>query len=203
MTPLRLGVATGASAVVALLLLAATAPALPWRRADHGVLRLSWRARPERVEICREPSAEELERIAEHMRQRLLCEGSSASYQLRVVVDDVVIDTAVVRGGGLRHDRLIHVLRDYALAGGTHRVTITLERRERVAKAPDDDDHDDDGTSADRAVREATERRRGRQAALPSRLVLDTVLAIEPGRVALMTFSSSDRSLVLRTRPGR
>lgn len=203
MTRARLALATGVSALLALGLLGATALPVGWHDGDHGALRLSWRARPERVEVCREPSEEELARVAEHMRQRLVCEGSSASYLLRVVIDDVVLDTAVVRGGGLRHDRLIQLLRDYPLPAGVHRIAVTLDRRELVADdgADDDDDTMADGTSADRATREASERARGRQAALPPRLALDTTVAVEAGRVVMVTFSPITRSLQLHQRP--
>lgn len=178
MTPLRAAIAVATSALLALVMLGATAAPLPWHPQDLGMLRLSWRARPERVEVCREPTAEELAGVAEHMRQALLCEGSSASYLLRVAVDDRLLDSAVVRGGGLRHDRLLQLLRNYPLAAGPRRIVISLERRE--------------------AVDSISVRLRGEQAVLPPRLRLDTVVTIAPGRVAMVTLESATRTLTLR-----
>ena len=58
-------------------------------------LRLSWSARPERIETCREVSAEELAKLGEHMRQRVECEGRFASYLLRVTAPKLLEELEV------------------------------------------------------------------------------------------------------------
>ena len=83
---------------------ASTAP-LPVHDAGVARLRLSWSARPERIEVCRTLSAAELAEREEHMRQRVDCEGKFASYSLRVDADGRRLTESLERGAGLRHDR--------------------------------------------------------------------------------------------------
>jgi hypothetical protein len=131
----RIAAATGATAVaLAAIAWASTAP-LPYHDEASARLRLSWSARPERIEVCRALSAAELAEREEHMRQRVECDGRFATYALRVEADGRVLDETVVRGSGLRHDRPLYVLRDFDLPRGVHRVRIAFRRRERV------DDH--------------------------------------------------------------
>jgi len=177
---------------------------LPFHRRDSAQLRLSWSARPERIETCRTVSAEELQQREEHMRQRLDCEGVSATYALRVEVDDRMAGEAVVHGAGLRHDRPLYLLQEFDVAPGAHRVRVTFTRRERTdddaaafaTVAPPDADT---GLFAGRAQREATEHSRRARAAIPPRLALDTTLILEPRRVALVTFNPELRVLELHT----
>lgn len=199
--------ATVASAVIMTLLLAMTAWKLPWHRPGEGQLRLSWRAKPERIEQCRAPSAEELAQLPEHMRQRLICEGSTASYRLQVHLDDRPLDSTVVRGGGLRHDRPLQVLREYALPTGAHRIQVELARREVTSDTTDGTVtrtvSESDVAIETRAGREVTERARRRLAAVPAMLALDTTVTVVPGAVLLVTFDADARSLRLRTRHAR
>ncbi|HRP07331.1 MAG TPA: hypothetical protein PLL69_02490 [Gemmatimonadales bacterium] len=204
MKPFRVAMAAGLTAVILVALHAMSALPVGWHDEGEAMLRLSWRARPERLEHCRAPSPEELEQMAEHMRQRLICEGITASYDLRVTVDDRVIDSRVVRGGGLRHDRPLQLLREYRVPSEASRIKVTFSRRES-ATSPGETSMTiergaDSGTFAGRAQREASERDRSRQAAIPPDLGLDTVLAIPAGTVALITFDTEKRALRLVTR---
>src|SRR4029079_14524581 len=97
-------VAALASAAVLVLIARASAAPVPYHDAGMAELRLSWSARPERIETCRTLSAKELEREEEHMRQRVECEGTFASYTLRVASDQRLVSESIVRGAGLRHD---------------------------------------------------------------------------------------------------
>lgn len=197
---------TGVALAALLLLALDLGSALPvsWHGGDEALLRLSWRARPERIEHCRAPSTQELEQMAEHMRQRLICEGTTASYQLSVMVDGAELDSRVVRGGGFRHDRPLQLLREYPLAPGSRQVRVSFQRRETPDSSGDEtmavESNADSGTFAGRAGREASERDRGRQAAIPPDLVLDTVIAVTSGMVALITFDPDARSLNLVAR---
>ena len=193
---------------LAWLLAASSGVNAPWNPAGATELRLSWSARPERIEVCRQVSDEEQAKREEHMRQRVECEGRFATYALRVEVDGRAIGESVIHGAGLRHDRPLYLLRDYPVPPGQHRVRVTLTRREKT----DDDAADfdeavvpdaDTGLFAGRAQREVTERARSGRAAIPPTLVLDTAFAFTPRRVALVTFNAERRILELHAEAHR
>lgn len=194
-----LGAAAGTTIPLALLV-ATSGPAVRQHAMGDAQLRLSWRARPERIEECRRPSAEELAQVAEHMRQRMVCTGVEASYTLRVAVDESVVTEEVVRGGGLRHDRPLSLLRDFPVREGAHRIRVTLRRRE-TPTATDTSlvvgSEPDTGLYAGRAAREATERTRRTLAAIPPSLTLDTTITFVRARVVLVTFDPDRRALVV------
>ena len=180
----------------------------PWptraATADFAQVRLSLSARPERVEQCRQLSDDELARLPAHMRLRTQCEGYSASYRLAIVVDgqSLVLDT--LRGGGLRHDRPIHVFREYDVPPGEKRLRIEVARiDESGTPAAVDSSGEGSRVGADtllggRAERERDERTRRAAEAMPARLVLDTLVTIGQSRVVLVTFDDNARRLVAR-----
>lgn len=204
-----LGVVRGAYSVVATaavlgVLAATSAVSVRWHGADDAALRLSWSAQPERIEVCRALSAAEIEARNEHMRQRVECDGTSATYTLRVRVDGVLVDNRIVRGGGLRHDRPMHLLQTYGLPNGLRRVQMEFKRRERAssdsvsgvtAAVPESDT----GRFAGRAARETSERARRASAAVPPVLTLDTTLAFAPRQVILVTYDPDGRRLLVKT----
>ena len=199
------GIATTAAL---LAIVRASASPVPFHDADSARLRLSLSARPERIEVCRTVSAEELAQREEHMRQRVECDGRSATYTLRVEADGRRIDETVIRGAGLRHDRPIYLLRDFDLAAGAHRVRVSLTRRENTdddaaAFAPAESSGADTGIFAGRAQREAIERARRAGAAIPPRLLLDTSLTFAPRRVTIVTFDQERRALELLNEESR
>lgn len=193
----------GALISAALLVLIARASAAPVAYHDgSSMLRLSWSARPERIETCRTRSAEELEREEEHMRQRVECTGTFASYALRVESDQRLVSESVVRGAGFRHDRPIYLLREWPVSTGVHRVRVSFTRREQPQRrdtpaTKERRSESDTGIFAGRAEREDEERSRRRRAAIPGRLVLDTTLVFAPGRVVLITLNGERRMLEL------
>ncbi|MEO7360654.1 MAG: hypothetical protein ABI120_10010 [Gemmatimonadaceae bacterium] len=202
MSPLRTVSAVLATTVGLALLAALSAIPFPQHAPNEARLRLSFSARPERIEVCRTLSDDELAKLAEHMRQRMSCEGVLATYTLRIEVDGTSIGESVVRGAGLRHDRPLYLLQDYPVPPGKHRFRVSLVRREKTdddaaayAKAvvPDVDT----GLYAGRALREASERARRAGAAIPPSLVLDTTFILPPLRVALIRFNSERRALEL------
>lgn len=208
MNPARILAVTVATAGGLAILAYASGAPLPYHSSTMGRLRLSWSARPERIETCRELTAEEQARRAEHMRQRLECTGVFATYFLQVAVDGRTVGESVIRGAGLRHDRPLYLLRDYPVPPGEHRVRVVLTRRETTDStegiAPEVEGEDaDTGLFAGRAEREATERIRGRHAAIPRALTLDTMFTFAPRQVALVTFQAEHRILELRTGPIR
>jgi hypothetical protein len=134
------------------------------------------------------------------MRQRVECEGRFATYALTVEVDGGAVHEQVVRGAGLRHDRPLFLLREVDLAPGSHRLRITLVRREQnrddsttsVTVAPLGPDT---GRFAGRAEREGVERTRRARAAIPRYLMLDTTLVFAPSQVRLVSFDAESRTL--------
>jgi hypothetical protein len=197
--PRRIG---GVLVAAGALLLLRAGSLTPLRTAPDGtaMLRLSWSARPERIEQCRRLSDAELAELPQHMRLRWECEGRFARYLLSVSVDGRVLAADTVRGGGLRNDRPMHLFREYAMAPGERHVTVTL-RRIDAAVLPDStaDATTAAGTgAADRETREAQERRVRRAEALPALVRLDSTLAVSAQRVVLVTYSSTGHRFVLK-----
>jgi hypothetical protein len=150
--------------------------------------------------VCRTLSAEELAQRAEHMRQRVECEGRFATYALRVTVDGQLAGEDVVRGAGLRNDRPLYLLREFELTPGEHAVRVTFTRREKTdddaaAFAPAVSSGADTGLYAGRAQREASEHARRAGAASPPSLTLDTSLTFAPRQLRLITFDAERRAL--------
>jgi hypothetical protein len=175
-------------------------------------IRLSFSARPERIERCTELSDAELAKLPAHMRLRTRCEGFSARYLLTIAVGDRRLTEDTLRGGGLRHDRPLHVFREYGLVPGTQRVHVELtrldpstspERREEGDREGDRERRNEvpDTLLGIRAERERDERDRRTAEAIPPRLVLDTIMAIPRSRVVLVTFDNGTRRLVARLEP--
>lgn len=95
---------------------------------DEAVLRVAFRLRPERVEVCRDRTPEELAGVPIHMRQLQVCVGQSVTYRLKVRrADDVLVDE-VAHGGGLRRDRPIYVFREWLVPPGAAEVEVRLSR---------------------------------------------------------------------------
>lgn len=172
---------------------------------NDAMVRVAWSARPSRVEICQRVSDDALAKLPEHMRRRLVCEGTTARYQLDVAVNAERIGPDTVRGGGLRHDRELYVLREIAVAPGPTRVSVQFVQLDSSnASASDDraDATDDSGARPTaRFGNEADERRRQRAQAVPAQLALDTVLTLAPRTVVLITYDELQRKLVAVSKP--
>jgi hypothetical protein len=166
-------------------------------------LRVAFSARPERIETCRRPSADEEANVPAHMRQTEICEGTTARYRLEVRRDDSLLVTMLVRGGGLRHDRQLYVLRDVAVPVGRATVDVRLTRIDSSAapstreERPDDpgeaherrEDGDDDDDRGDDA------RRRRMADEVPSVLRFHDTVELRPREVLLVTYDQSQRRL--------
>jgi hypothetical protein len=109
--------AAAALAAMAAIVWASNAP-MTIHGSNQGLLRLAWSALPERVEVCREQSAEELARLPAHMRQPLVCEGTSARYRLTVRHEGRLIADRILHGGGVRQDRRLYVFHELPLEPG-------------------------------------------------------------------------------------
>ena len=208
MNAMRLVTGAAVTAIGVVLLAYLSAAPVPYHANESARLRLSWSARPERIEVCQTLSAEELAQVAEHMRQRESCEGVFATYALRISVDGRVVGESIIRGAGLRNDRPMYLLRDYAVLPGVRRFHVTLTRREKTdddaaAYAPVARTDVDTGRYAGRAQREANEHSRRAQAAIPANLTVDTVISLTPRQVALITFNAERRALQLHADTAR
>ena len=167
MSPARLLLATATTIAAAWALAASSGVSIPWHQAGAAELRLSWSARPERIEVCRTLSVEELAALPAHMRRAVECEGRSATYDLQVTVDGAELEQMLVQGSGLRSDRPIFFLRSYRVEPGTRRIAVTLARREPA-----------DSMADTVALRPST---------LARRVELDTAVTVRRGAVTLLT----------------
>lgn len=168
------------------------------------LVRLAWSVRPERIETCRTLSDAELADVPAHMRQRVQCEGRSAEYRLSVRIDDRLVLDTLVRGGGARNDRPVYVFREVAVAAGPHELEVRFAREALPGDSAQEEEHEEaagDTLLGARAAREAEERLRRREEAIPPELELDATLTSVEREVQLVTYDVDRRALVLRTRP--
>lgn len=181
-----------------------TAP-LQVDRTGSAVLRISLGARPERIETCRTQTDEELAKLAPQMRQTVLCEGTTARYQLSAHRNSKLVFSSVIRGGGLRNDRPLYVSRDIEVDPGAALYTIQLMRLDslggtgaRERSAQEESEHSETGSPElpTRAMREHDERRRRQEEAIPSNLRLDLNVDLSPRAVLLITYNSEERKLL-------
>lgn len=103
---------------------------------DEGLLRLSWRAVGQRVEECRVPTAEELAALPQHMRQKEICEGALAPFDLDVRIDGVTVVDRELRAEGAREDRPTYVFDEIRLPPGPHALEVVFAvAHEQAAKS--------------------------------------------------------------------
>jgi hypothetical protein len=182
------------------------------------VLRLAWTARPERVEYCRPLTDEALAKLPAHMRQSVICEGTTASYRLEVHREGSIIFDQIVRGGGLHHDRPLYVFRDIGLPAGETAITVRFlriddERSEREeghgagssAGKPShlDEPHETRSMDPERRRREAEERLLQRGEAVPRSLSMEKTLHFVARQVILVTYDAERRELLAVEEPPR
>ena len=191
MTP-TLRRAIGAAMTLAGLLALTALSNLPLRVHEEpdARLRVAFSARPERIETCRRPSAAEEADVPAHMRQSEVCEGTTARYRLDVRRDDSLLVTMLLRGGGLRHDRQLYVLRDVAVPRGRSTVDVRLTRLDSSA-TPDVRDDRDDGRDGDA-------RRRRMADEVPPVMRYRETVELRPREVLLVTYDQSRRELLAR-----
>jgi hypothetical protein len=212
---IRVGLATAVSVGAALALTLVSAAPFRVDSLPDARLRVAFSARPERIEKCRTLSADELANVPQHMRQAVVCEGTTASYRLEVRRDDSLVASALLHGGGLRHDRRLYVLRELTVPSGRRTIDVRLVRTDSVAARPDSDEpspdahdhdesaehgargarsHDDDDRRAT-ISRDLDERRRRVADEVPASLSLHEVVTLNPREVVLVTYDQESRRL--------
>jgi hypothetical protein len=141
---------------------------------DDGELRLAWRWRSERLDVCRTLTAQELAKVPVHMRRKEACERRLRPWSLEVSVDGRALFRDSLSATGAESDRPLSVFRKLPLAPGRYAV--------RVAFAPL-------GSPSDTT----------RGPALHA-LVLDTTITVAPRQVVLVTMDDERGVLLLKTR---
>jgi len=192
-----------AAAALGLLASASRAP-LRLSGGEAAILRLSIGARPQRIETCRTVSDEELARVLPQMRQRLVCEGTTARYRLEIRRDSTLLFQRVVRGGGLRHDRRLYVFAELPLPEGTSRLHVRLVALDTLThRGADSADAGPPapGADAERVARERDVRRRTLADAVPPALEIDQLVTVAAGDVILLTYRPEKRQLALAREP--
>ncbi len=172
---LALAVAVGGALVLAWL---SQAPYAAETGRD-GVVRLSWRARGERVEQCRPLSEEERAQLPPHMRLPEVCEGKIAPYVLSLELDGALALLDTIRATGARGDRPLYVFHDVPVAPGSQEVRVRFVRQLEVS---------------DESPGPAT---------APIELELETSINVAPGAIALITLDPASGALILRQRTDR
>jgi hypothetical protein len=119
-----------------------------------------------------------LAQLPQHMREPMVCEGSTAEYRLQVRVRGTLAADRIVHGGGLRHDRRLYVMEEIAVPPGDALVDVLFERV---------------GTPAASDVSGAA----GRVEAVPAHLSLQQHLTFSPRQVVLITYSGDTRNLAV------
>ena len=202
MTPLlRRGIAAAVTLAVVLGIAALSNLPLGVHEEPDARLRVAFSARPERIETCRRPSAEEEANVPAHMRQTEICEGTTARYRLEVRRDDSLLVAVLVRGGGLRHDRRLYVLRDVAVPSGRSTVDVRLTRLDSsTASSPREERSDDAGEQHGRRDDDDDDRgdgaRRRRMAdEVPPEMRYHETVELGPREVFLVTYDQSRRQL--------
>jgi hypothetical protein len=193
--PNRIAGLLAAAAVMAALLWASNAP-MTAHGSNAAVLRLAWSARPERIEDCRQRSAEELAKLPQHMRQPLACEGTTAEYRLRVRIDGSLVTDRIVHGGGLRRDRRLYVFEEVALPPGEREIDIRFDRVESGRPEHPADAADDRGLEHHDAAPLG-----GRGEFVPPSLSFERRVRAVSREVLLVTYSSERRALVTVQNP--
>ena len=173
----------GALVAIAMTAGAAALSRVPYTadRRAHSLLRLSWRARGERVEVCRTLGDSEFFALPAHMRQRQVCEGGIAPYRLAVRVDSAPTTERIVRAGDLRGTRPLFVFLELPLEPGRHHVRVAFGRADSATAKDSAAPHVDD--------------------AVAGQLTLDETVTLGPREIALITYDPDRHALVLRS-PG-
>ena len=163
--------------------------------AENAMLRVAWRARPARIEVCTTASADVQASLPAHMRQTQICEGTTASYRLEVRRGDQVVVAETVRGGGLRHDRPLYVFRELAIQPGEVEVSVRFTRIEPMTPT------EAAGGTTESDLRGPRTPGRELLLAVPASLSLERRLHTRPGEVTLVTYDPDRRELLVVAAP--
>lgn len=170
---------------------------------DDAMLRLAWTARPERVERCRTLGDDELSALPAHMRQQVVCEGTTAQYRVDVSRNGELLATDHLRGGGLRHDRQLYHYRELRVPSGQSALEVRVTRIGPQGDASSRSGQTQGGAGRGSAVvptgevaaRDDLGRSRRRGDEIPPALVLTETVTLAPREVMLVTYDRTARRL--------
>ena len=94
--------------------------------AEHSQLRIAVRTRASSADRCRERTAEELQKLPVHMRQKMACERGWVAYAFAVQIDGQTVDQRTVAPAGAFGDRPLVLSSQTAVGTGTHTVRVRL-----------------------------------------------------------------------------
>jgi len=153
---------------------------LPYTAApgDAGQLRLAWRWRSERLDVCRRLTSTELAKVPVHMRRVEACERRLRPWRLEVSVNGAPVLRDSVWATGAESDRPLSVFRNIPLAPGRYTARVRFS----PLGSPADTSH---GAGAGTVLRA---------------LVLDTTVTVAPRQVVLVTMDDERGVLVVKTR---
>lgn len=139
MAPTRLGrMALVAAFTLALLVGIALLGQIPFGRpTGEAIVRLALRTVQNRVEVCRDRPAAELEALPIHMRQPRVCDLYSPTFRLSVAVNGEAIHSEEVDPGGLRGDRPLIVDRQLTVEPGVASLEVSFEAVVEEGLAPE------------------------------------------------------------------
>lgn len=126
MTPARLALLWGVSAVALVGVAALSAVPMPAEE-EYALIRMSWRAPGIAIQECRTLTEEELAALPSHMRRAEECTGRNADFVLTVAVESLPTTVDTIRPAGARGDRPIYVSRELRVPPGSHRLRVTFE----------------------------------------------------------------------------
>ena len=181
--PAGIAVALGVTFALARL---STMPVRPSQDGE-AMLRLTWSARPDRLETCRPETEEEREHLPVHMRQKVVCTGESAEYRLQVRRNSETLVDELVHGGGWRRDRPLYVYQEIPQPQGSATISVVFERI--------------DPTPVDGATLRAGDTRLASE--LPPKMSLEQEFSFRAGMVVLVTYDEQRQTLVPLTSGAR
>ena len=173
------------------------------RDSDNAMIRVALSARPERIEVCRTLSEEELANIPQHMRQPVVCEGHTAQYQLELRHNDSLLLSRTVRGGGLRNDRHLYVLHELPVAPGSSRIDVRMTRLDLGGEVRDSLESDSSVSVGNASSQQEEGRQRRREDEVPASLLFTEELKLGPREIVLVTYDRDMRSLRFERGTGR
>jgi hypothetical protein len=115
--------------LMAILAYFSTEPRFSIVEPGEALLRVSFIHATERMQPCRERSAEELAKLAPNMRAALDCPRERSPLLVELELDGAVVLRREVQPSGLRRDGNAAVYERMALPAGRHRIVARLRDR--------------------------------------------------------------------------
>jgi hypothetical protein len=115
--------------LMAILAYFSTEPRFSIVEPGEALLRVSFIPATERMQPCRERSAEELAKLAPNMRAALDCPRERSPLLVELELDGAVVLRREVQPSGLRRDGNAAVYERMALPAGRHRIVARLRDR--------------------------------------------------------------------------